>query len=196
MSEAAVRRDPLAMELRDVLSGRRSVRDYLAKPVPPDLLEAVIVAATWAPSAMNEQPWRFTVVTDRRIMDSMSARAKAHMLSAEPAMPERLRLMLADRDFQIFHRAPALVVISAPVATRWRVENCSLAAANFMLAAYAYGLGSCWIGFAQDWLATADGAAAIELPEGIGAVVPIVVGWPRALPDWVGRLPPQVHWLS
>jgi nitroreductase len=184
------------MGLREALSGRRSVREYLAKPVPRNLLEEVIEAATWAPSAMNEQPWRFTVVSDRALMDSMSARAKAYLLSANLGMPERLRFMLADRDFQIFHRAPVLVVISAPVEIRWRIEDCSLAAANFMLAAHAYGLGSCWIGFAQDWLATPDGAAAIELPKTMGAVAPIAVGWPRALPDWAGRLPPQIHWMS
>ena len=46
----------------DAIKERRSVRKYLARPVPKEAIEEVLVAAGWAPSAHNAQPWRFIVL--------------------------------------------------------------------------------------------------------------------------------------
>jgi nitroreductase len=51
------------MELMDAIKGRRSIREYKDTPVPQKLIEEIIEAATWAPSAKNGQQWRFTVYT-------------------------------------------------------------------------------------------------------------------------------------
>lgn len=47
----------------DVVTGRRSIRGFLDKPVPRELIEEVIALATRAPSSYNNQCWNFTVVT-------------------------------------------------------------------------------------------------------------------------------------
>ncbi len=52
------------MELDQALKGRRSIRRYLDKDVPKDLVRQVIEAATFAPSAKNGQQWRFTVLME------------------------------------------------------------------------------------------------------------------------------------
>ncbi len=62
----------------------------------------------------------------------------------------------------------------------WAVENCSLAAETLTLAAGAAGLGSCWIGFAQNRVGTKEGHAALNLPDGYVLVAPIIVGHPKA----------------
>jgi len=196
MLEAALRADAPVQDFSEVLHGRRSVRQYFPDPVPRRTLEALIQAATLAPSAMNEQPWHFTVVTDKAVLDSISQNAKAHMLARGRAMPGHMRSMLQDGSFNIFYRAPALVVISAPEATAWKTEDCALAAQNLMLAAYARGYGTCWIGFAQEWLNTKQGAAAIDLPSGMRAVAPIIVGRPKAFPDPVARRAPAIRWIG
>jgi len=49
------------------------------------------------------------------------------------------------------HGAPLLIVISADAQRPWIVEDCALAAENLMLAAFDEGLGTCWIGFAQNY---------------------------------------------
>jgi hypothetical protein len=54
-----------------------------------------------------------------------------------------------------------LIVICAADADDWAIEDCALAAENLMLGAYALGLGTCWIGFAQRWLTTADGKSVL-----------------------------------
>jgi nitroreductase len=51
------------MELMDAIKGRRSIREYKDTPVPQKLIEEIIEATTWAPSAKNGQQWRFTVYT-------------------------------------------------------------------------------------------------------------------------------------
>ena len=53
--------------LIDTLRGRRSIRKYLPRPVPKDLVEEILVAAGWAPSAHNSQPWRFIVLSNESI---------------------------------------------------------------------------------------------------------------------------------
>jgi Nitroreductase family len=93
---------------------RRSVRDYGAEPVAKATIHELIDAATWAPTAINEQPWLFTVVDDQRLLDRISRDAKTHMLAtAADLIPNRLKESLRDRDFHIFYHAPALIVISA-----------------------------------------------------------------------------------
>ncbi len=127
----------------------------------------------------------------RRALKRISDQAKAHFLKASldaPAHP--FRDMLNDPKFHIFYHAPVLVVITAAVPTDWAIEDCALAAENLMLAAYAKGLGTCWIGFAQQWLATAEGKAALGVPAAFSPIAPIVVGHPRRQPPPSPANPP------
>jgi nitroreductase len=47
----------------EVVLGRRSIRGFLDKPVPMDLIKEILTLAMRSPSSMNTQPWNFTVVT-------------------------------------------------------------------------------------------------------------------------------------
>ena len=71
-----------------------------------------------------------------------------------------------------------------------------LAAENLMLAAYAHGLGACWIGFAQRWLATEEGRRTIKAPEGFLPVAPIIAGHPGKAAPAVLRNPSQIRWVA
>ncbi|HWA88749.1 MAG TPA: nitroreductase family protein [Rhizomicrobium sp.] len=184
------------MKITDALRDRRSVREYKREAVPRRTVETLIEAATLAPSAMNEQPWHFTVVQDKALLDTLSDRAKAHMLSSGGPVLEPHRSMLQERAFHIFYHAPALIVISAPEKMPWAVEDCALAAENLMLAAADEGLGTCWIGFAQSLLATDVGTSFIGLPPGLRCVAPIVVGRPAQVPLPVARRNPAIHWIG
>ena len=64
-----------------------------------------------------------------------------------------------------------------------------------MLAAYTIGLGTCWIGFAQGWLATLEGKSALKLPAGDVPVAPIIVGHPKSKPHPVPRKPARIDWI-
>lgn len=185
------------MNITDAIFARRAVREFTQEPVDDTALRALVDAAVQAPSAVNQQPWLFTIVRNKEKLAHFSSAAKAHMLKTSFAEADSHHLLpaLSDPKFDIFYSAPTLVVISA-AAGPWVVEDCSLAAENLMLAACAAGLGTCWIGFAQSWLGTPEGKSALKLPDTHVAVAPVIVGHPKAVPSAVLRKPPKIKWIS
>lgn len=144
-----------------LIQGRRSVRRYSARPVAHALLESILHAAIWAPSAHNRQPWRFCVVTDveirRRLSTRMGERWRSD-LAADGADAEFI-----ERRVGISHQrltgAAALIVASLSMIDMDRygdpvrdeaerlmaVQSTALACQNLLLAAHHYGLGACWM---------------------------------------------------
>jgi nitroreductase len=184
------------MDLLQAINERRSVREYTDEPVSDAVLRQLIDAAIQAPSAINQQPWCFVVVKNPRLLAQISDQAKAYLLKASLGAPAHpFRDMLNDPKFDIFYHAPALIVIAAAQPTDWAVEDCALAAENLMLAAHAAGLGTCWIGFAQHWLGTPEGKAALGLPASYSPIAPIVVGHPRRKAVPVPRKTANIRWL-
>ena len=185
------------MNLSQAIRSRRAVRDFAGESVTPNMLRELVAAASWAPSAMNEQPWHFTIVTDRAVLDEISERAKAWSLAnmADLRQAGHFRDLMSDPNFHLFYNAPALVVISVPASERWATEDCALAAQNLMLAAVERGLGTCWIGFAQGWLTSEDGRRLLDLPDGV-VVAPIIVGHPRTAAPLVPRKAIALIWIG
>jgi nitroreductase len=190
------------MDISAAISGRRSTRKYTKQPLNEQTILRLIRAATLAPSAVNQQPWTFTVVQNQELLDEVSRGAKAHMVAmmsadlAGGARAEHFRSMLSDPVFQIFYHAPALILISGKAAGSWITEDCALAAENLMLMAYALGLGTCWIGFAQSYLNTLAGKRQLGLPESWVPVAPLIVGFPKTPPPAVARNEPEIRWVN
>jgi len=183
------------MELLEAIYQRRAVRAYKPQAVDRDLIDVLIDAAIQAPSAVNSQPWHFSIIRDASLLASIADTAKAHMLErlAKDAGAGHFHEQLGDPNFQIFYHAPVLIVISANSGD-WVVEDATLAAQNLMLAACDLGLGTCWIGFAQSWLRTTEGRATLCLPDGYLPVAPIIVGHPQLAAPVVPRKPTSVDW--
>lgn len=185
------------MDIKEAIYSRRAVRAYTAHPIDEAVLRQLIDAAIQAPSAVNRQPWSFCVVRDPALLSRISKESKAYLLdTARASLASRHVELLGDPDFDIFYHAPAMVLIGVAEAGPWAVEDCALAAENLMLAARAAGLGTCWIGFAQAWLGTAEGKAALGLPEAFLPVAPIIIGHPRAFPPPVERKVPEIRWIG
>jgi len=186
------------MDANEAIAGRRAVREYTEEVIDEGLIRRLIDAAVHAPSAVNQQPWTFMVVRDQSVLERISHDAKSYMLASMPGGQHsgHFRSLLSDPKFHIFYRAPVLILISAVAQGPWVVEDCALAAENLMLAAYAAGLGTCWIGFAQSFLNTPDGKEVLGLPAAWVSVAPIIVGHPKAPPPDVPRKEPEVHWVG
>ena len=186
------------MDLNEAIDGRRSTRAYAADAPDDETIRRLIDAATKAPSASNEQPWTFTIVRDRKVLDRVAEAARVHMLANLAPGPRaaRYRASLSDPDFHVFYHAPALVVISATGDRPWAVEDCALAAENLMLAAHGAGLGTCWIGFAQGYLNTPEGKDALGLPAAWVPVAPIILGRPTSVPVAPVRREPEIRWIG
>jgi len=187
------------MDLMEAIYSRRAVREFTSEPVDEKMLRELIDAAIQAPSAVNEQPWLFSVVLDKALLARISREAKAHVLKTTAvgllSHSRHFQEILNDPTFDIFYHAPALIVVSAVTAGPWVIENCALAAENLMLAARGLGLGTCWIGFSQGWLGTEEGKAALNLSPSCVPVAPIIVGHPKSESPPVARKEPQIRWI-
>ncbi|MGE5721168.1 MAG: nitroreductase family protein [Sphingomonadales bacterium] len=186
------------MELREALYSHRAVRDYSPEPVSEDVLRELVDAAIQAPSAMNAQPWSFSIVRDKELLARISREAKSRLLQAPPSgiSETHLHALVDNETFDIFYHAPALVVICGEDDSRWTLIDCALAAENLMLAARGLGLGTCWIGLAESWLKTPEGRATLQLPEETVPIGAIIVGRPAAPAAPVARNAPQVRWIG
>jgi len=186
------------MEFMDVLTARRSVRSYTPTPLDRATIEKLIHAAMQAPSATNTQPWAFGVITGVERLKEYGDRVKAKLLPALDQMPEleRYRDMITDPKYNVFHGAPALVVIYGKPASLLPEIDCALAAQNLMLAAAAMNLGTCWIGFAQEFFDPPAVKAELGVPESYKAIAPIIVGHPAGTTPPVPRNTPEVvYWM-
>lgn len=182
------------MELHEAIYGRRSIRAYRDEPVAPAVIEELIADATQAPSSINRQAWSFVVIRGRERLARYSQEALASLphQDVEPGMAR----LVADPAFDIFYNAPALVVICATLRDPLVRHDCTLAAATLMLAAHGKGLGSCWIGFAESWLALSSTWRELGLPEGHVPVVPLILGYPAGVAEPPVRSKPAILWIG
>ncbi|MGD9686097.1 MAG: nitroreductase [Desulfobacter sp.] len=82
------------MELKDVIEQRRSVRGYLPKPVPKEILTRILAIATRAPSTKNTQPWHFYVVAEEPLEQLKRANVERFRSSEDP--PEEMAHILIE----------------------------------------------------------------------------------------------------
>lgn len=185
------------MNLQDAIRGRRSVRAFEERAIPEAAMRQIVDAAVQAPSAMNTQPWTFTIVQDRSVIDTIAAAAKDHIMQTVKADHGSSHILdlLSTPGFHVFYHAPAVAIISGPASNEWSAINCALAAQNLMLAAFEAGLGSCWIGFAQAWLNTPAGREQLGLTDEYQIVAPLALGYPKGDLHPVPRKAPQIQWI-
>jgi nitroreductase len=180
-------------DLEVAIRSRRAVRRYTSAPMEPGSIERLVDAAIQAPSAMNLQPWAFAIANGAERLRSYSDLAKVCLLAQPGVPPEAKHLLTAE--INIFHGAPALIVVCATSKEPQAAEDSCLAASYLMLAAFAEGFGTCPIGFARPWLALEETKSAIGIPPNLVPIFPIVVGVADEMPENHGRRPPQVAWL-
>lgn len=165
----------------DNIYQRRSVRNYSDKEVPDEIIREIIRAGTYAPSAVNKQPWRFVVVKNRQLIDEYGDRAKKAFLTAfkDTENPDLVRYVqhLSKPTTRIFYGAPVLILVfeSPNVINE---NDCALAAENMMLAAHSLEIGSCWIGLAAGLGKDMEFLKEVGVPEGHKLIAPLIFGYP------------------
>jgi len=187
------------MELSEAIRKRRSVRKYTDQAVTREQIQALLEAAVLAPSGSNAQPWTFVVLQGADKVASHSAAAKQALLDSEGNKEwfQKYKEYVGRPDFDMFHGAPALIVIYAKPQGFIAEYDCCLAAQNLMLTAHDLGLGTCWIGFAQAYFNLPEVKARLNVPVEYKAVAPLVVGFPSEQKDPVAKNPPEVlTWLA
>ncbi len=185
------------MELMEAVTGRRSVRRYTEQAVSRELLEELMEAACWAPSADNAQPWYFVVLTQqedidrmRQTMERVSEEIRPHL---EELFPRHPRVVNETTAFlRRLGGAPVYVLAFlqkdyGPVRDSM-VESVAAAIQNLLLAAHEKGLGTCWVNAATG---LGYGPALRELfaPDKGEFVSLVALGWPDRSPRAPGRKP-------
>lgn len=149
------------MELSEAIKTRRSIRGFLDKPVPKEILKEVLRAAMLAPSAGNQQPWHFIVVTDKEKMAKVpSFHPYCKMITKAPA---------------------AIVICGEPEGKKWPTfwpQDCSAAAQNLLLAARDLGLGTVWTGVYPEEDRMSGARKLFNIPEAVMPFAIIPIGWP------------------
>lgn len=156
---------------------RRSVRAYTGEVPSRAELELITQTAIHAPNGGTAEPWHFTVVTDKKIIDELDAKARGAMSASGI---ERIMALGNNANYRIFFGAPVVIMVYAERNMRKTgthlsaLADCSAAIENMSLAAASLGLGSCWIGLAR-YLFEKDMCMA---PEGFYPVYALALGHP------------------
>jgi nitroreductase len=163
------------MELFEAIKSRRSIRAFKSNPISDNLLERILEAASWAPSAGNLQSWEFIIVKD-------------------PGVKKELCRAALMQEF--IYEAPVDIVVCANQVRSSRgygargrelysICDSSAATQNLLLAIHGLGLGACWIGAFNDQVVS----KVLNLPPGIRPIAIVPIGYPDGTPSSSMRLP-------
>jgi len=182
-------------QVLDTILQRRTVRSFRSDPVPPEHVEMVVDAARHAPTAGNQQPWRFLVVRDRERLDELGSRAVRHYLAryAEEVGPgapplEEIRERVG-RAVESALSAPVYVAVLADTTSpypRYAVQDATLAAGNLMNAARALGYGT---GFFTTYFPDEVMRPLFGIPDHLTMVCLTPIGVPVEWPDTPPKKP-------
>jgi nitroreductase len=159
--------------IMDIIKKRKSIRVYKDKSLPKDVINAILEAAKYAPTARNMQELEYKVVTSKPLMTRLSKGI------AEAVQKEGMPLKGppgARPDF--FHGAPLLVIITAPKDNFWAATDAALAVQNIMLYTTSINLGSCFIGMAKLIEKDKDSLKALRIADNMNIVAAVVCGYP------------------
>ena len=149
------------MDAIEAIMTRRSIRKYTRDAVSDELIKKLLEAAMSAPSAGNQQAWRFVVITERSILDEIP---KYHPYSK----------MLKEAQLAI------LICGDLEIETRkgfW-IQDCAAATENILISANALGLGAVWLGVYPREERVAGIKKVLGLPDHIIPVSLIPIGHP------------------
>jgi F420 biosynthesis protein FbiB-like protein len=154
---------PTKEDLHHFLRTRRSIRRFKSDPIPDSIIEDILTTATFAPSAHNRQPWRFSVVTDaaqpikEKLADEMIKKFQQEL--ENDALPPEEISKRVERSKNRILSAPVVIVLSVDMSNMdiypdkhrrkaeyiMATQSVANAGMQLLLASHAEGLGSVWV---------------------------------------------------
>ncbi|MFN3742082.1 MAG: nitroreductase family protein [Anaerolineales bacterium] len=175
-----------------LLLTRRTIRRFRPEPVPSHLVEEILQAAVYAPSAHNLQPWRFVLLeskeTRERLADALTSAMRRDM-ETEGASEDEIRAR-AERSRRRLLEAPLAILLCRDRAARraarpeedlMGIQSIAAAGLQLLLAAHALGLGGNWI--CWPLYAPAETRQALDLPESWQPEALFFIGYPAESPS-------------
>lgn len=175
------------MNVMETILHRRSIRRYSEKQIEETVLQEILKAGLYAPSAGGRQGVIFAVCQDKEVNERLGkikrANSNPHMATKTSYVSKEQPSIADDPNLtNAFYNAPTVITLFAPKDFLFAKEDCAIAAENMMLAADAFGVGSCYIG--QGWPAFADpyGQEILKkwaIRPDYYAVMQLLLGYPR-----------------
>ena len=131
------------------LKNRRSIRSYRPEQIKEEELQKILEAGTYAPTGMGKQSPKIVVVQDKETRNLLSRLNAKYFPGASEGM-------------EPLYGAPSVLVVLASKERPTCVEDGSLVMGNLMNAAYAVGVGSCWIHRAREVFDSQEGKALLK----------------------------------
>ena len=125
LRDSGLKVEVIKMEVFECVRTLSSIRSYITGDVPDEVIGEVMEAGRLAPSARNQQPWEFILVTDRDVLKGLEKYCTSGRFVSEAAF--------------------AVVVLTDP-SNKWHEVDSTRAVQNMVLTAWGRRLGSCWIG--------------------------------------------------
>ncbi|XXJ18209.1 nitroreductase family protein [Desulfovibrio caledoniensis] len=166
------------MDTLEALRTRRSIRKFIDKPVPDEMVTQILEAAMMAPSAGNGQPWQFIVVNERKRLDAM--------VDLHPYVKMVLQAQVG-------------VIVCGDLSKEkypgYWVQDCAAAMENMLLAVHALGLGAVWTGIYPKEDRVTGYRAMFNIPDHVIPLGFAPIGWPAQQPKSESRFnPKRVHY--
>jgi len=184
------------------LRSRRSIRFYKDKPVEQEKVRRLIEVARYAPTAGNTQLVKWSVLSDKSLINKLAGMTIEHIRRVLKENPEkayaRFPAIVAEWESghdSILRNAPALIVASAPKAAANGLVDVTLALCYLDLLAPTMGLGTCWAGLLYGALLSLPSMREIAgIPAHYSHYYPMMLGYPKIeryyrLPE---RKPPKI----
>lgn len=161
------------------LTERRSVKSFRPDPVSDEALDQILAAGLNAPTGKNVQHVIMVAVREKETRDQLS----------------RMNAGILGSDADPFYGAPCVVVVLAdPERNTW-VEDGALVMGNMLNAAYALGIGGCWIHRAREMFACDEGKALLRkwgLPEHLEGIGNCILGFAQGETMVKPRMPGRI----
>lgn len=166
------------MDVFEAIISRRSIRRYSGEKISDNIVENLLKAAMYAPSAVNRQPWHFVVFRDRSTMHAIT---EIH------------------RNAIMLQQADAAILVCWDETQQhdkgYGQVDCAAATQNILLAAHGFGLGAVWVGIYPRENRMVSMSELFNLPGNIKPFSIISLGWPsekKETPDRFDRL--KIHY--
>ena len=161
------------MDILKIIKNRRSVRSFQKKEIPEEVVEKLIEALIWAPSAGNLQSRKFYFIFGQKIKEGLLKTAlRQDFISQAPLVivgcaDEKIASRYGERGQNLF----SICDVSASIQ-------------NLMLLAYSEGLGTCWVGAFDE----KEVSEVLNLPGNLRPIVICPVGYPSEKPRTTSRV--------
>lgn len=196
-------------ELTECIKGRRSIRNFKEEKVKDEDILAILESATFAPSAMNKQPWYFIVLKDDALKEQMAnvVEAKLEEVLSKTAKDEDTDMLIKySKFFTFFKEAPMVIAvlcrpITSPLAlfleragipldeledpAHSEIQSASAAIQNMLLKTHDLGLGACWMTNPLIAAKEIESLLQVKKPWHLMGIIPI--GVPASTPRMPGR---------